>query len=175
VRSIIGQQLSTKAARAIHERLLESFGGHEPTPAQILAADPDQMRAAAGLSRAKVTFLHSLAEHVESGALDLERLGEREDDEVIAQLAGGAATRSRSRHSPLHACQPKAGNPFGGSVPADIAKLSPHLAGTQIGARRRLPVQARERRGARLTDSRAPLQPHHRAEPHLAHPPSTRR
>jgi DNA-3-methyladenine glycosylase II len=86
VRAIIGQQLSTTAARAIHERLLEQFDGRAPTPREILDADPDAMREAAGLSRAKVTFLRSLAEHVESGELELDRVAELPDDEVIAEL-----------------------------------------------------------------------------------------
>ena len=86
VRSIVGQQLSTKAARAIYGRLTERFGGRPPTPAEVLAEDPEELRAAAGLSRAKVTFLRSLAEHVLSGELELERLDELPDEEVIAEL-----------------------------------------------------------------------------------------
>jgi len=76
VRSIVGQQLSTRAARAIYERLLAHFGGHTPTPDEVLAADPEEMRAAAGLSHAKVGFLRSLAEHVIDGSLELARLQE---------------------------------------------------------------------------------------------------
>jgi DNA-3-methyladenine glycosylase II len=86
VRAIVGQQLSTSAARAIYGRLLERFGGHPPTPAEILADDPDELRAAAGLSHAKVGFLRSLAEHVVQGHLDLDRLAELPDEEVIAVL-----------------------------------------------------------------------------------------
>jgi DNA-3-methyladenine glycosylase II len=86
VRAIVGQQLSVLAARAIYGRLLERFGGRPPTPAQILAEQPEELRAAVGLSRAKVTFLRSLAEHVVSGELELERLGELGDEEVIAEL-----------------------------------------------------------------------------------------
>jgi DNA-3-methyladenine glycosylase II len=86
VRAIVGQQLSTAAARSIFERLVEHFGGHTPTPRQLLDADPEKMRAAAGLSRAKVAFLRDLAEHVEDGELDLEQLTELPDDEVIEQL-----------------------------------------------------------------------------------------
>jgi DNA-3-methyladenine glycosylase II len=74
------------AARAIYGRLLERFGGRPPTPAEILADDPEQLRAAAGLSRAKVAFLRSLAEHVISGELELERLGELGDERVIEEL-----------------------------------------------------------------------------------------
>ncbi|HET9719455.1 MAG TPA: DNA-3-methyladenine glycosylase [Solirubrobacteraceae bacterium] len=86
VRSIVGQQLSTKAARAIFIRLTDRFGGRPPTPAEVLAEDPEELRAAAGLSRAKVTFLRSLAEHVLDGTLELERLDDLPDDQVIGEL-----------------------------------------------------------------------------------------
>ena len=86
VRAIVGQQLSVKAARAIYGRLLQRFEGRPPSPAQILADDPEALRAAAGLSRAKVTFLRSLAEHVLSGELELERLDELDDEQVAAEL-----------------------------------------------------------------------------------------
>jgi DNA-3-methyladenine glycosylase II len=86
VRAITGQQLSVRAAAAIYGRLLERFGGRPPTPAEILADDPEDLRAAAGLSRAKVGYLRSLAEHVISGELELERLDDLDDDAVIAEL-----------------------------------------------------------------------------------------
>jgi DNA-3-methyladenine glycosylase II len=86
VRSIVGQQLSVLAARAIYARLLERFGGQTPTPQQILADDPEELRAAAGLSRAKTAYLRSLAEHVISGELELARMSELDDDAVIAEL-----------------------------------------------------------------------------------------
>jgi DNA-3-methyladenine glycosylase II len=86
VRGIVGQQLSVHAARAIYARLTARFEGRPPTPAQILAEDPDELRAAAGLSHAKVSYLRSLAEHVISGELELERVGELSDEEVTAEL-----------------------------------------------------------------------------------------
>jgi DNA-3-methyladenine glycosylase II len=86
VRSIVGQQLSVYAARAIYGRLTERFGGRPPTPGEILAEEPEELRAAAGLSRAKVNFLRSLAEHVLSGEVELARLDELDDDAVIAEL-----------------------------------------------------------------------------------------
>ena len=85
VRSIVGQQLSTKAARTIYERLTDLFDGRTPSPAELLAADPEEVRSA-GLSRPKVSYLRSLAEHVESGELELARLSELPDEEVIEQL-----------------------------------------------------------------------------------------
>jgi DNA-3-methyladenine glycosylase II len=86
VRSIVGQQLSTTAARAIHLRLTQRFGGRAPTPEEVLADDPEALRAAAGLSRAKVSYLRSLAEHVLDGSLELHRMGRLSDEQVIAEL-----------------------------------------------------------------------------------------
>ncbi len=86
VRAIVGQQLSTKAARTIYLRLTERYGGRTPTPAELIADDLDALRSAAGLSRAKASYLRSLAEHVVSGELELERLDEIPDGEVAAEL-----------------------------------------------------------------------------------------
>lgn len=86
VRAITSQQLSVRAADAIYGRLAARFGDRAPTPREILADDPEALRAAAGLSRAKVGFLRSLAEHVLSGELELERLDELEDEAVVAEL-----------------------------------------------------------------------------------------
>jgi DNA-3-methyladenine glycosylase II len=86
VRSIVGQQLSTRSAGAIHARLLERFGGRPPTPEEVLAEDPDELRTAVGLSHAKVRYLRSLAEHVLDGSLQLDRLHELPDEEVVAAL-----------------------------------------------------------------------------------------
>ena len=86
VRSIVGQQVSTHAARAIHGRLLERYGGEEPAPEQVLAEDPEELRAAAGLSRAKVAYLRSLAEHVVDGSLDLDALEALPEDDAVASL-----------------------------------------------------------------------------------------
>ena len=85
LRSIVGQQLSTKAARTIYERLTALFDGQTPSPEELLAINPDELRTA-GLSRAKASYLRSLAEHVIAGELELDRLTELPDDEVIAQL-----------------------------------------------------------------------------------------
>ena len=85
LRSIVGQQLSVKAARAIWLKLTAVFGGETPSPEQLLAADADSLRAA-GLSRAKVTYVRSLAEHVISGELELDRLDELPEEEITREL-----------------------------------------------------------------------------------------
>jgi DNA-3-methyladenine glycosylase II len=98
VRSIVGQQLSTKAAAAIYGRLTDRFGGRAPTPDEVLADDPEQLRVAAGLSHAKVSYLRSLAEHVLDGSLRLNRLGRLPDKEVIAQLVAVKGIGEWSSH-----------------------------------------------------------------------------
>jgi DNA-3-methyladenine glycosylase II len=85
LRSIVGQQLSTKAARSIYGRLVELFGGKTPSPQELLDADPETVRAV-GLSNAKVKYVRSLAEHVLSGELELERLNELGDEEVEREV-----------------------------------------------------------------------------------------
>ena len=86
LRSITGQQLSVKAAAAIYGRLIAHFGDRAPTPEELLADDPDELRTAAGLSRAKTASLRSLAEHVLDGRLRLDALADLPDEEVIAEL-----------------------------------------------------------------------------------------
>lgn len=98
VRAIVGQQLSVLAARAIYGRLIARFGGRPPTPAEVLADDPDELRAAAGLSHAKVGFLRSLAEHVISGELELERLDALADEDVIRELVAVKGLGTWSAH-----------------------------------------------------------------------------
>jgi DNA-3-methyladenine glycosylase II len=85
LRAIVGQQLSTKAARSIHGRLLDLFGGRTPSPAELLAADPETVRGA-GLSRSKVSYLRDLAARVEDGRLPVERLSDQDDTTVAAEL-----------------------------------------------------------------------------------------
>jgi DNA-3-methyladenine glycosylase II len=86
VRALVGQQLSVKAASSIYGRLTARFDDRPPTPQEILDDEPEALRAAAGLSRAKVGYLRSLAEHVLSGELELERLDALDDEQVSAVL-----------------------------------------------------------------------------------------
>ena len=85
LRTVVGQQLSAKAAATIYDRFLARFGGRTPSPAEALAADPLELRSL-GLSGRKVEYVRDLALHVESGELELDRLGELEDERVIAEI-----------------------------------------------------------------------------------------
>jgi DNA-3-methyladenine glycosylase II len=84
-RAIVGQQLSTKAARSIWEKLQGQFGGETPDPKSLLRKRPQTLRKA-GLSNAKVEFLRDLARRVADGTLDLARLRDLPDEDVIAEL-----------------------------------------------------------------------------------------
>jgi DNA-3-methyladenine glycosylase II len=81
---VVGQQLSVAATRTIVSRIEEQFGGHLPSPAELLAADP-QVRSA-GLSARKGTTLRALAERFVDGRLSDDALARMTDDEVEAAL-----------------------------------------------------------------------------------------
>jgi len=85
LRAIVGQQLSTKAARTIYGRILELFDGRTPPPERLLEASEADLRAA-GLSGRKVEYIRDLAAHVISGELELDRLGELSDEEVVEEI-----------------------------------------------------------------------------------------
>jgi DNA-3-methyladenine glycosylase II len=84
-RAIVGQQLSTKAARSIWEKLLAQFGGEMPAPEALLRKRPQTLRKA-GLSNAKVEFLRDLSKRVTDGRLDFDRIKDFSDEDVIAEL-----------------------------------------------------------------------------------------
>jgi len=85
LRAIVGQQLSTKAARTIYLRVLDLFDGHTPSPEQLLEADEADLRGA-GLSGRKVEYIRDLAAHVLSGELELDRLDELSDERAIEEI-----------------------------------------------------------------------------------------
>jgi len=85
LRAIVGQQLSTKAAATIHGRVLDLFGGRTPAPEELLETDVAALRGC-GLSGRKVTYVQDLARHVISGELELDRLDQFSDEEVIAEI-----------------------------------------------------------------------------------------
>ncbi len=85
LRAIVGQQLSTKAARTIYLRVLDLFDGSTPSPEELLEADEAGLRKA-GLSGRKVEYVRDLAAHVISGELELDRLGDLSDEEAIEEI-----------------------------------------------------------------------------------------
>jgi DNA-3-methyladenine glycosylase II len=85
LRAIVGQQLSTKAARTIYLRVVDLFGGTTPTPEQLLEAEEEDLRAC-GLSGRKTEYVRDLATHVISGELELDRLDRLSDEEVIEEI-----------------------------------------------------------------------------------------
>jgi DNA-3-methyladenine glycosylase II len=84
-RSIISQQISTKAALAIRTRLEKALGRRGLTPAAILALSDEALHNA-GLSASKQKSLRDLARHVHGGLVRLDAIHELEDEDVIAAL-----------------------------------------------------------------------------------------
>jgi DNA-3-methyladenine glycosylase II len=82
---VAGQQLSVPSTRAIISRIEGLFGGRMPTPTELLAADPQALRAA-GLSARKGATIRALAERFVDGRLSDEALARMTDDEVEAAL-----------------------------------------------------------------------------------------
>ncbi len=82
-RSIVGQQVSVKAAQTVWERFVAL--PRKMTPANVLKLKVDDMRAA-GLSVRKVEYLVDLALHFQSGALHVQNWGEMDDEAIIAEL-----------------------------------------------------------------------------------------
>jgi DNA-3-methyladenine glycosylase II len=84
VRAIIGQQVSTKAARSIDRKLRDLVGDpHEP---EALLAAPVETLRAAGLSAAKAGYVRNVAAAVIDGSLPLHRLGRLADDRIIERM-----------------------------------------------------------------------------------------
>lgn len=82
-RSIVGQQISVKAAQTVWDRFAQL--PKRMTPANVLKLKVDDMRAA-GLSVRKIEYLVDLALHFDSGALHVKSWETMADDEIIAEL-----------------------------------------------------------------------------------------
>ena len=82
---VTGQQLSVPATRRTLARIQALFGGHLPSPAELLAVDPAKLREA-GLSWRKTGTLRDLAERMTDGRLNADVLGTLPDDELMAEL-----------------------------------------------------------------------------------------
>ena len=85
VRSIVGQQLSGKAADTIYSRVIGLKGGKLPTPVDFLKF-PDAKLRAAGLSGRKVEYVKELARRTHDGSLAILKIHEMDDDSVMETL-----------------------------------------------------------------------------------------
>lgn len=83
IRSVVGQQLSVKAARSIYARLEERLGTVDA--AALLAASPDELRAL-GLSWAKVASVQDIARAAAEGRVDFAGLAAHSDEQLLAEL-----------------------------------------------------------------------------------------
>jgi DNA-3-methyladenine glycosylase II len=85
VRAIVFQQLSTKAATTIHNRLLELMADGQPSPAALASLSDEQFRSV-GISRQKAGYLRDLGEKVAAGVVPLAAVDALDDEAVITSL-----------------------------------------------------------------------------------------
>ena len=92
-RSIVGQQISVKAAASVWNKLVEGLSRTFPvsdeafivSPSSILALNEEELRAC-GLSRMKAVYLHALANHFVENDITPDYWAAMSDEEVIADL-----------------------------------------------------------------------------------------
>jgi DNA-3-methyladenine glycosylase II len=84
VRSVVGQQLSGKAASTIYGRLSDRIG---ITPQALSEASADELLGV-GLSHRKAEYVRGIAQAAQAGDIDLATVDDLDDDEIIAQLTG---------------------------------------------------------------------------------------
>jgi DNA-3-methyladenine glycosylase II len=82
-RSIVGQQISVKAAEAVWSRVRSSC--EDFSPRSLLRQSAPALRAC-GLSERKVEYIRDLAAHFDSGRVDPTRFDAQSDEEIIAEL-----------------------------------------------------------------------------------------
>lgn len=85
VSSIIGQQLSVKAATTIRQRFVDLFDGAFPSPDQILEKDIDTLKGV-GLSRPKAGYVKDLALHIQNGSVDFSTFDSLPNQAIIDEL-----------------------------------------------------------------------------------------
>ncbi|MGL4393284.1 MAG: DNA-3-methyladenine glycosylase family protein [Fusobacteriaceae bacterium] len=83
--SIIGQQISMKAAITVRKRFDEVIGGR-PTPEKILSANPDEIQKC-GMSIRKAEYLIGVARAAKEKVIDFKKISKRSDEEIIEQLS----------------------------------------------------------------------------------------
>lgn len=85
VESIVGQQLSVRAARTIKQRLWEALGTRKYKPQHIINTTTKKLRAC-GLSNSKVEYIKGLAAAAITKELNLKMISKMDDDQVIEEL-----------------------------------------------------------------------------------------
>ena len=103
VESIIGQQLSVKAAAAIRERFWGLFEAEFPTPEQLIATDVETLRSV-GFSRAKAAYVHDLAQRVHDGKLRFDAIDDLSNSEVAQELTAVKGIGQWTAHMFLMFC-----------------------------------------------------------------------
>jgi DNA-3-methyladenine glycosylase II len=86
LQSIISQQLSGKAAKAIYIRFQNYYNNILPTPQQIISTPNEILRVQIGLSYKKIEYIKELSSRISNGKLDFASLINNSDEEVIAEL-----------------------------------------------------------------------------------------
>ncbi len=82
VRSVLYQQITGAAGRAIEKRLHAAYGGRVPIPAQLRIAATETLRSA-GLSRQKIESIRAIATAFDERTLDGRRLARLSDEAVV--------------------------------------------------------------------------------------------
>ena len=85
VESIIGQQLSGKAADTIFKRFLALFNNKFPTPEKLMKTDAEKLRSA-GMSYSKAAYIKNIANAFKNGDLDSKKLKKMSDEDVKKEL-----------------------------------------------------------------------------------------
>ena len=86
-RSIVGQQISVKAAQSVWDRFVSLLPGLSSriTPAGVMGLDTHKMREA-GLSVRKIEYLQDLAMHFDAGAIHVRAWAEMDDEAIVEEL-----------------------------------------------------------------------------------------
>jgi DNA-3-methyladenine glycosylase II len=101
--SIIGQQLSVKAASTIKLRFRELFGGNFPEPEAILERSVEELRTA-GLSGAKAAYIQDLALHILDGRVRFDTLADQTNAEITTDLTAVKGIGEWTAHMFLMFC-----------------------------------------------------------------------
>lgn len=101
--SIIGQQLSVKAAATIKKRFRDLFGGTFPEPSDILQKSIDELKSC-GLSKPKAAYIQDLAQHITDRSLDLTHLSPKTNEAIIKDLVAVKGIGEWTAHMFLMFC-----------------------------------------------------------------------